>query len=142
MDVLSKSVSELGGWKWKGAIPTIEDSSYEEFQYYNLHTKPIKDYSLEDLYFMIGQGTCLEILVPLAINSLSQDLFVQSDDYPGDLLQRLLTLPDKFWKKHPDENIRIINLLKKFEDEIERLNDSWEIRKMLRKLVKEFVEHS
>jgi|GEM_PF-984917 len=139
MNDLSKSISELGGWKWRGPIPTLEDSSYEEFQYYSLHSKPLKDYSLEDIYFMIGQETSLNILVPIAVEHLSLDLLVETDDYPGDLLQRIIKLPSTFWQKCPDVKHKLILLLHNFENDLERLEDDWPIRKMLRQLIIEFI---
>ena len=96
-----KSISQLEDWTWNTEIPIKENSSYEEYNFYVLHNKPIKDYSNEDLYFMIGQESGLKYFVPLAIKILSTDLFLQADDYPGDLLHRVLSLEKAYWIKNP-----------------------------------------
>jgi hypothetical protein len=96
-----RSISELEGWIWNTEIPVKENTSYEEYNFYVLHNKPIKDYSNKDLYFMIGQESGLKYFVPLAIKVLSTDLFLQADDYPGDLLHRVLSLEKAYWIKNP-----------------------------------------
>jgi len=135
--ILKKSISEIGGWNWKGDIPTLDNSSYEEYQYYNLHRKPIKDYTIDDIYFMIGQEECLSILVPIALEFLSKDIFVKADDYPTDLLERLLLL-HKYWESHPDEKRKLLDLLGDAEKKLDDLILNFKIKKELKKLIIEF----
>jgi hypothetical protein len=45
-----------------------------------------------------------------------------------------------FFFNIPGEKLRIIILLKRLEEEIEKLNVSFEIRKLLKKLVAEFIK--
>jgi len=101
MNKEKKSISQLEGWSWNIEIPDEDDSSYEEYNFYLLHNKPLKDYSVEDLYFMIGQESGLKYFIPIAIELLSKDLLLKADDYPGDLLMRVLGVEDDFWNAFP-----------------------------------------
>lgn len=58
---------------------------------------PIDKFSVEDLCLMIGQGFSLRHLIPLAIEQLKSNLFVEGDLYPGDLLENVLKVDTKFW---------------------------------------------
>lgn len=58
---------------------------------------PIDKFSVEDLRLMIGQGFSLRHLIPLAIEHLKSNLFVEGDLYPGDLLENVLKVDTKFW---------------------------------------------
>lgn len=107
-----KSISQLEGWTWKLEVPDKENSSYEEYNFYLLHDKPIGDYSAEDVYFMIGQDSGLKYIVPMAIELLSDDLFLEADDYPGDLLQRMLSLEKSFWERNPQMYKSLYTLVK------------------------------
>ena len=41
-------------------------------------------------------------LVPIALEHLERDPFVEGDFYPGDLLCNVLALPPAFWADRPD----------------------------------------
>ena len=51
---------------------------------------------------MIGQGLGLASLLPLALELLAQNPWVEGDLYPGDLLSNVLAVPDDFWQAHPE----------------------------------------
>lgn len=126
-----KSISQLEGWSWNMDIPKEEDSSYEEYNFYLLHNKPIKDFSVADIYFMIGQESGLKYFIPMSIDYLLKDLFLTAEDYPGDLLRRVLNIEASFWLSAPKEHGRLLKALnEKWEDEkeIDTIN---EIRKAL-----------
>ena len=67
-----------------------------------LRSKPLRDFTIEDLRIMIGQNIGLEYLVPLAIVHLQHDPFVAGDFYPGDLLHNVLTVESSFWEQRQD----------------------------------------
>lgn len=69
---------------------------------YRLRMKPLQEFSAEDLRIMISQNIALGLLVPLALERLSEDSLVAGDYYRGDLLKSVLTVEPKFWDKHPD----------------------------------------
>ena len=50
----------------------------------SLCKKPLQDFTTEDLRVMIGQEKGLDFLIPLAIETLKNDLFAEGDMYEGD----------------------------------------------------------
>ncbi|BDD06802.1 contact-dependent growth inhibition system immunity protein [Aureibacter tunicatorum] len=113
MNKEKKSISQLEGWSWNAEVPVEENSSYEEYNFYLLHNKPLKDYYPEDVYFMIGQESGLKFLVPVAIEFVSKDIFFKADDFSGDLLSRLLRVDDSFWERIPEYYKKIIYVIGK-----------------------------
>ena len=67
-----------------------------------LYEKPLKDFTVENLRVMIGQSIGLEFLIPLAIEVLQENPFVEGDYYPGDLLSAVLKVEPGFWQTHQD----------------------------------------
>jgi hypothetical protein len=63
----------------------------------SLRKKPLQDFSTEDLRIMIGQEIGLYFLIPLAIETLTDNLFAEGDMYEGDLLKSVLDVDTKFW---------------------------------------------
>jgi hypothetical protein len=55
---------------------------------------------------LLGQEIAPEILVPLALDLLEQNLCLESDLYPGDLLVAVLSQRDKFWLDNDDLHLR------------------------------------
>lgn len=51
---------------------------------------------------MIGQQIGLEYLVPLALEQLARQPWLDSEYYEGDLLCVLLRVPLSFWQLHPE----------------------------------------
>jgi hypothetical protein len=49
---------------------------------------------------MVGQDFSLRYLIPLAIEHLKTDLFVEGDLFPGDLLKNVLSVDRQFWIKN------------------------------------------
>ncbi len=82
-----------------------------------LLTKPIGEYTVEDLRLMIGQNTGLEYLMPRAMEVLEKDAFAEGDFYPGDLLENVLCADPRFWNTHPHYAQAMLTLLK------EKMND-------------------
>lgn len=67
-----------------------------------LSTVPIGDFLLGDLRIMIGQQCGLPFLVPIALEKLQDNLFVEADYYEGDLLSALLNIDSAFWSEYRD----------------------------------------
>ena len=107
-----KSISELEGWTWTDPIPSADDSSGTVLRFHRLHRTPIKNLELGDLRFLIGQNAALEHLVPIALDQLKKDLFIEAEYYPGDLLNALFTInaEPNYWKEHPDQRMVLIGL--------------------------------
>lgn len=69
---------------------------------HRLRRVPLADFTAGDLRIMIGQKISLLFLVPLALEKLEEDPLVEANIYPGDLLNVVLDVPEKFWSVHTD----------------------------------------
>ncbi len=93
-----------------------DDPSYGSYLVttcHQLRKKPLKDFTVEDLRIMIGQNISLNILMPIAIERLKQNILAEGDFYPGDLLNNVITAEVSFWMDNPDLHRKIIRLYKK-----------------------------
>lgn len=79
---------------------------------HQLRQKPLRDFTIEDLRIMIGQNISLDILVPLAMERLHQNIMAEGNCYPGDLLQNVVAADPKYWEKHPDNHRKLVKLYK------------------------------
>ena len=107
-----KSITELEGWTWTDPIPSADDSSGTMLRFHRLHRTPIKNLELGDLRFLIGQNAALEHLVPIALDQLKRNLFIETEYYPGDLLNALFTInaEPNYWNAHPEQRQVLIGL--------------------------------
>ena len=78
----------------------IDTDSYLITTLHKLRSKPVGDFTTEDLRIAIGQGFGLPFLVPLAIEKLEEDIFAEGDFYEGDLLRNVLAIDASFWKQN------------------------------------------
>lgn len=62
--------------------------------------KPVRRLSAGELLGLVDHGIAPEISVPLALDKLEGDAFLQAGKHPGDLLTALLELPATFWQEH------------------------------------------
>jgi hypothetical protein len=77
---------------------------------HELRTKPVQDFTAEDLHIMIGQQVALRPLVQLALDRLRPDSVIEDDDYPTDLLASVLRVDPAFWERSPDSDIEVHKL--------------------------------
>ena len=94
----NKSLSQLLGALAKDTT----DSSALATTCRSLYEKPLKDFTVENLRVMIGQGIGPEFLIPLAVERLRENPFVEGDYYPGDLLAAVMRVESSFWQTHQD----------------------------------------
>ncbi|TGE25571.1 hypothetical protein E5K00_10395 [Hymenobacter aquaticus] len=130
----NKSISQLEGWSWNQPIPDEDNSSYEEYNFYVLHKKPVNEYTPEDLGFMITQESGLKYVLPLAIGILKSNPFV-SANYPGGLLTSVLGLPKTIWEQSPHlyNEVKIIfDNAKNNLENVEELKGSYRTIKYIR----------
>lgn len=73
---------------------------------HRLRSKPIEDFTIEDLRIMIGQEIGLAHLMPRALEVLEHDPLAEGDDYPGDLLANVLSCR-KWLRSQPELLARI-----------------------------------
>ena len=90
---LNKTLEELDGQIWGEA----GYDSYLVKTCHQLRKKPLKDFKIEDLRIMIGQNINLEVLIPIAIEELKQNILAEGNFYDGDLLNNVLTSKSKYW---------------------------------------------
>ena len=114
-----QSLDELECVKW--GPPTYD--SYLVTTCHRLRTKPIGEFSIEDLRIMIGQKIGLFFLVPLALEAVERDPMAEGDYYPGDLLSNLLAVPDDFWHIHKDWKSRLDEVVRRLPDNVEIIAD-------------------
>lgn len=138
--VLNKSICELEGWKWKGEIPN-ENGGHTEFRFYQLHNKPISELDFSDIYFLILENSGLKYLVPIVIEKLKQGLYLEVENYPGDLFCSLLLINNEqnYWKTHPNEKQELINLYTEQKKMLGTLHVTDEIRIKIKEAYKEFI---
>jgi hypothetical protein len=98
-----------------------------------LRTKPLVDFTVEDLRIMIGQQVALNRLVPIALDRLRPDPLTEGDCYPGDLLASTLRVDAAFWKRSPDLEVELRKLTKD-------LRERTELEPGLRELIKTFIQ--
>ena len=77
---------------------------------HRLRYKPLEQFSIEELRITIGQNIGLEYLVPIAIERLQEDPFVEGDFYRGDLLVSVLSIERQFWLKHPELHQMVVRI--------------------------------
>ena len=94
-----KSLDEIEGVEW-GAP---EYDSHLVVTCHELRKKPLDQFTVEDLRIMIGQDIGTVLLVPMALERLSDDPLISGDLFEGDLLASLARIPFAFWLKNPEQ---------------------------------------
>lgn len=79
---------------------------------------PLDKFTIEDLRLMIGQGFSLRYLIPLAVEHLKTNIFVEGDLFPGDLLKNVLAVDTNFWTDHKQLWREINELIKNRRNEL------------------------
>ncbi len=93
----SKSLQEIEGVDW--GEPQYE--SYVVTNAYRLRRVPLQNYTVDDLRFMIGQRISPQYLVPMALECLQADPWIEAFSHRGDLLSSLLKADSRFWIASP-----------------------------------------
>ncbi len=145
--VKNHSICQLEGWDWKGETITVEDDGMIAFRFYKLTQKPLTDLSPADIDFMIIQKRGLPYLVPMALDILEEDFFIEADDYNGDLVLNLLRLSDynndEYWSNHPVEKARFCEMYKSNQQNMEEdLGYFWDVIKEIKSRFTKFCEQS
>jgi hypothetical protein len=93
----NKSLQELEGQDW--GEPNFD--SHLVLTCNELRKKAIGRFEIEDLRIMIGQEIGLDYLIPLALETLEDNIFAKGDMYSGDLLDTVLRIDSNFWGNNP-----------------------------------------
>jgi hypothetical protein len=94
---------------------------------HQLRTKPIGEFSPEDLRVMIGQRIGLAYLLPLALERLEGNPWTSGDLYPGDLL-KATALASGAGQASPELLVRLATVIDRALREIETLPQEDEYR--------------
>ena len=89
---------------------------------HELRKIPLDSFTTEDLRIMIGQQIGLHYLIPLALETLTIDLFAEGDFFEGDLLKNFLSIETEFWGNNKNYWLKLENLIKDKRSEIECKN--------------------
>jgi CDI immunity proteins len=130
----NKSLEKLLG-KWEIEIPRESYSSSIQLRAYNLYTRKISDFEIDDIRFMIVQRIGLEFLVPRALDFLKNNILVKTNYYEGDLLHGVLITPALFWKSNHKLHSQFYEILLKNKDVLSGLNPYYEAE---RKLIQDY----
>jgi hypothetical protein len=113
--------------------PAPPDATFLVKRCHELRTKPLRDFTVEDLRIMIGQQIALNPLVPLALDRLRLDPLAEADYYPGDLLASVLRADATVWEWSPDLTVEMRKLA-------ESLHERMDLDRELRELIKTFIQ--
>lgn len=94
-----KSLEQLENKRWE---PATDNDSVLTKRCIALSKVPVIKLTASDLRVLIGQSFNPNYLVPLAIEKLKDNLLVEADLYPGDLLKNVLDVPPPFWEEHQE----------------------------------------
>lgn len=92
-----QTLTQLEGEDW--GEPTYP--SYVVTNSHRLRYKPLREFTAEDLRFMLTQQISLSILMPMALDVLEADPFAGGDMYEGALLNMAVRVAPEFWRDHP-----------------------------------------
>ena len=113
-------------WKQK-TLENLEKSNWGEPTYdsylvktcHKLRRKPLEEFETEDLRIMIGQNIGLDYLIPLALETLKENILAECHMYEGDLLNSVLTSEKEFWQKNLDYYNEVLTLIEQNSNEID-----------------------
>ena len=137
--IRAKSLRDLGV-KQIYNIPPLEEASSIQQRIIKLYNTVIEEYSLGDIRFMIGQNLGIDFLINIAFDHLKENIFLDSEYYEGDLLSIILRIPSEFWKMHPTEKDKFLEILSTNYNIIIDQDLSLETNRKIKKLAKEFIE--
>lgn len=102
----SQSLEKIEGQAW----PRDDFQSHVVQETQRLRKIPVEALTIEDLRLLIGQKIALRYLVPIAIEKLIENPFVEGNYYRGDLLTSVVSIPQSFWDQHPELNNDMVDL--------------------------------
>lgn len=62
---------------------------------------PVIASSLLEVLTALLRGTCLSVVVPIALARVERDPLVHAAHFSGDLMRGLMEVPGAFWGRHP-----------------------------------------
>jgi hypothetical protein len=134
--ILKNTLEELENDYWNDA-PANSSSLVKVC--HQLRKKKLIDFEPEDLRIMINQNFSLKYLVPIAVDILKKEPFVETIYYEGDLLKSVLSSDEDFWKSREDLKNDVMAILKENTTTLDRLDTTKEIKEELETLFHSFL---
>ena len=111
-EILNKSLLELEEWTW---LRQPSDDKLQSdrliLELDGLSKKKLCDYSNSDIYLTVSQGKGLRFTLPLAIKLIEDDILIECEFYPGDLLKAVLQIPMTYYQLNVDDFIKVASLI-------------------------------
>jgi hypothetical protein len=117
---LNKTINELDG------VPIPRPNSFESNlvkRCYDLANKKLKLFSVGDLRIMIGQNLGLEYLIPMALQVLENDAFIEGDFFEGDLLLNVMRIDNLYWKSNPNYKRKLLEIYRSNLNSLEKVDN-------------------
>ena len=108
-----KSIENLEKDFW-GQPP--KDSTPLVDKVHRLRTIQIEKLEPKDVRLLIGQKVGLRFLIPAALDILSDDIFIDTELFEGDLLKSVITVDNDFWNDNKELKYKLDGLLKSYSD--------------------------
>ena len=108
-DIRGKTLTQIGNDDWGQPYDDLPPSKQEVLR---LRHKPLEAMAVNDLRLLINYGVGLPYTVPLAIEWLRRDPFVEGYHYPGDLLSVVFRTSAEFYTEHPDCWSQVLDIAK------------------------------
>lgn len=108
-----KTLDQLEGVVWG----ETDFGSYLFTTIHRLRTKPLDEFSIEDLRIMIGQKIGLPYLIPLAVAELECEPLTQGDYFQGDLLSSVIDAVE-WLEANPEWLERVIRVTERASAEL------------------------
>ena len=103
----SQTLDELDPPAW--GKPTY--SSHLVKECHRLRKIALHEMTTADIRLLIGQEIGVQWLLPMAIDALEQNVFVETEYYPGDLFVQVLRLSQDTWQNAPEQKLRVDALI-------------------------------
>lgn len=91
--------------------PEAWDPAEVDPSLFRLASKPLRKLGPAELKALIASNLCLAYTLPMALEMLRDEPFLQAHEYPGDLLTATLEADNRFWIEHYDLWLVMIEIL-------------------------------
>ena len=135
----SKTLREV---LFKNRKTQIEFNSTLVLKIEKILDKKISDLTESDIRLLVNQSFGLQYIVPMAIDLLEKDLFIECDYYEGDLLLNLLNIDNTYWINQKDQFKRLKEIMSKGFNNIDQIIFDEEIKNDLVTKYANLIENS
>ena len=112
---INKSIEELENDYWGDPdYNKVPNTSLVE-RVYTARKIPLVELKPQDLRILIGQNLSNNYTIPLALNILLKNPFIESEYYPGDLLKHVLDIELQYWIEHKEIYTYLAKIILKFQ---------------------------